>query len=254
MAKNNLETWSDCLWTSGGHLNVDKCFCYIFQPTLNHKTWNIKYVKLKLPYDLTIYNHKKGTNQKLLKLSPHTARRALGVFLSPYGNGSTQLQQTLLKAKEFQGKFRNATMSNRAKGVAIHAVIEPALLYPLANTFFKCGELKPIESIISQMRCAALGLNRNFPQALLWHHTTWRAGSPSPTQKITRERTNYFLMNIRRDSILEKKFSASIIYTQMEIGSFEQFFSLPFSQYSDLTTITMGIQIWSETEPFCLVL
>jgi len=40
----------------------------------------------------------------------------------------------------------------------------------------------------------------------------------------------------------------------MEIGSFEQFFSLPYSQYSYLTTITRGVQIWSETEPFGLVL
>jgi len=32
-------------------------------------------------------------------------------------------------------------MSNRAKWVAIHAVIEPALLYPLANTFLSVGNL-----------------------------------------------------------------------------------------------------------------
>jgi hypothetical protein len=49
-------------------------------------------------------------------------------------------------------------MSSRAKWIAINAVIEPALLYPLANLFFADEEMRPIESTNSQMRCAALGL------------------------------------------------------------------------------------------------
>jgi hypothetical protein len=79
-------------------------------------------------------------------------------------------------------------------------------------------------------------------------------GTPLPTQKITRERINYFMKNIRHDSVLEKKNSASFIYKQMETGFFDQFFSISYSQYHHLTTITICIQIWRETEPFGLVL
>lgn len=66
---------------------------------------------------------------------------------------------------------------------------------------------------------------------------------------MTRDRINYFFFNIRRKSIIANKFDASIIYPQMEIGTFDQLFSLSFSQYSHLATISMCIQIWRETEP-----
>ncbi len=119
-------------------------------------------------------------------------------------------------------------MSSRAKWIAINAVIEPSLLYPLANPFFAGEEMRPIESINSQMQCAALGLNWNFPQALLYGSLQLGGmGTPSPTQKITRERINYFMMSIRHDSVLEKKNSTSFIYTQMETVFFIIFFLYP---------------------------
>jgi hypothetical protein len=35
IAAKNSNTWSDCLWTSGGCLNIDKCFYYYFSPKYN---------------------------------------------------------------------------------------------------------------------------------------------------------------------------------------------------------------------------
>jgi len=103
-ANSNIEKWADCLWTSGGNLNVNKCFCYAFWSKLNYSTGSIKYLKVALPDALTLHNHETGPTQSLRELSPNDARRTLGVFLSPSGDGRTQLKQTLLKAKEFHGK------------------------------------------------------------------------------------------------------------------------------------------------------
>jgi len=44
----------------------------------------------------------------------------------------------------------------------------------------------------------------------------------------TKDRLNYFLYNICHPSEITQKFEASIIFTQLEVGAFHQFFSLPF--------------------------
>jgi hypothetical protein len=59
--------------------------------------------------------------------------------------------------------------------MAVDSVIGPAVLYPLVNTFFSDNEIKPIESVILQQQCAALGLNRSFPCTIL-HGPTFLGG------------------------------------------------------------------------------
>jgi hypothetical protein len=84
----------------------------------------------------------------------------LGVFLSPEGNGNAQLKLCLMsRAKELFGKIKNLSMSNKDKWMAVTMVIDPAITYPLLTTFYSPKEIDPIDSIISQMNCSALGLN-----------------------------------------------------------------------------------------------
>jgi hypothetical protein len=54
-----------------------------------------------------------------------------GIFLSSEGNGKAQLKKCLSRVKEFFGKFKNSSINNKAKWVAVTTVIEPAILYPL---------------------------------------------------------------------------------------------------------------------------
>jgi hypothetical protein len=55
-------------------------------------------------------------------------------------------------------------------------------------------------------------------------------------------------------SSLSKQFDMSIIYTQIEIGNFIQFFSLPYSFYGHLAIISYCTQLWRELEPTGLIL
>jgi len=70
--KKNLESWSECMWTSGGNLNVGKCFCYAFKPQLNYSTQRIKCKKITIPRALTLFNLGAGDTQCLLELPPTT--------------------------------------------------------------------------------------------------------------------------------------------------------------------------------------
>lgn len=41
----------------------------------------------------------------------------------------------------------------------------------------------------------------------------------------------------------------TILYTQIEVGTFTQFFSLPFNQYGHLPSIATCFQLWNDLEP-----
>ncbi len=91
---------------------------------------------------------------------------------------------------------------------------------------------------MSQLQCSVLGLNWNFPRAVL--HGPMALGGlgiPSADQKITRDRVNYFLFNNRRTSTISSKFDISVIYIARNraIQSVSYFFLF---------------QIWSFSNPF----
>jgi hypothetical protein len=177
------------------------------------------------------------------------------VILAPDGKGNAQLKHSLAKAKEFLGKFKNCSMSQEATWIAVSTIIEPAIIYPLLNTSFSSQNIQPIDSVLSQLKCTALGFNRNFPRAVIHGpKIIGVAGIPSLTQKNTKDRVTYFLYNLRKCSTIRDNLEASIIYTQIEVGSFDHFLTLPFATYGHLATEVSCVQFWGDTEPEGLVL
>jgi len=73
-------------------------------------------------------------------------------------------------------------------------------------------------------------------------------GILSSSQKMAKECLNYFLYNIRQESSTAHKFQISIVYTQLEVGLFDQFFSISFGLYSHLVTHSYCVKIWGELE------
>jgi hypothetical protein len=113
--------------------------------------------------------------------------------------------------------------------VATTSVIEPSIIYPLVTTFFPKKDIKPIDSKASQMKCLSVGLSCKFPRAILHGPMVLGGiGNPSTTQKNTKDCLNYHLYNIRCHLSICVKLEISMIFTQIEVGSFTQFFHLAY--------------------------
>jgi len=54
-------------------------------------------------------------------------RHTLGAIISPNGMGSHQLCHSLARAKEFQGKLKNAGLPQMAQWLTVLMVVEPAV-------------------------------------------------------------------------------------------------------------------------------
>jgi hypothetical protein len=69
-------------------------------------------------------------------------------------------------------------------------------------------------------------------------------------KKTTKDRIKYFLYNVRRPSITRDKFEASILFTQLEVGTGEQFLCCSYNRYGHIATISYTEQLWVEWEQF----
>jgi hypothetical protein len=150
-------------------------FLLTFLPSYNFRKQTTDYKPLPTKKEILIKNRADSSRHKLVHLNPTTARWSLGVYLAPDGWAKKQIWISTLKAKEFSGKFHNSSLSQKIKWMALQAIIEPSVTYPLVNTYFNDQEMYPLESTMSTMQCSALGLNQHFPRALL-HGSTLLGG------------------------------------------------------------------------------
>jgi hypothetical protein len=163
--------------------------------TFDYKRQCVSYSKLSHTSRLSIQNPADGKTCTIKPVSPNIAQRSLGVLIAPDGDGRTQLRHSIQKARELFGKFKNASMTSHTKFIAVNSIVAPAILYPMVAAYFLDREISPINSILNQMQCVALGLNRNFPRAILHVPPSLGGlGLPSPMQKIMKLRVNYFFI------------------------------------------------------------
>ncbi len=87
--------------------------------------------------------------------------------MAPTSSNKFQLKTTLIKAKTSLGHLQRSSLSPQAKWIATQTVVSPGITYPLMATYYNPNDLSKIENVMDQMQCSALGLNCNFPRALL---------------------------------------------------------------------------------------
>jgi hypothetical protein len=104
-ASSTSQWWSNLLWTSGGNLNLGKCFYYAFHPYVDFKTNSIKYKNISYGTYIKIFNQADRKFHHVQDLLPNNARRMLGVILAPDSDSASQMKSTILKAKELKEKF-----------------------------------------------------------------------------------------------------------------------------------------------------
>jgi hypothetical protein len=139
-------------------------------------------------------------NQPMQHVRQSSAKRTLGVICCPDGYGKAQICHSLQKAREFIGKFRNSSLSCHSKWVAVESVVSPAILFPLANTFYSKSDIQPVEAIISRLWCAAFFLG--YPA---WTNVSGRERDPVSKTKEAKNRINDILNNICHPSMISKK-------------------------------------------------
>ena len=160
------QTWEKLLFSSGGALELSKCFYCII-------AW--KWID-RIPRMMTI--DEMPTTQILLTAgyslertgikqhSPEEAHTSLGVWMTPTGGEEAQLDALLEKSNRMAVQVMTSKLNRTETHIASWAVWLPALTYSLGTTTIPVKQLQWIQSKATGTFLAKLGINRHFPRAV----------------------------------------------------------------------------------------
>ena len=160
--------WENLLHSSGGTLELSKCFYYMFHWTfsLNGTASFSPTTRFHRPVTLV---SSVTTNPTPIEHKPCTeSHKTLGKLENPSGNYDDEANRIKLKADAFALKVKLSALSLEEAGVLYSSIYVPSICYGLQSG---CLTLKQAEKAQSQFTMAILprmGYNRNTPRAIIF--------------------------------------------------------------------------------------
>ena len=161
-----VQTWEQLLHYSGGALNLKKCSWHILfwewksgRPVLRPIKENDNELRLYQGSD-TQHTH------PIQRTKVTDASRILGVYLSPNGDFSKQIQVLRDKAGAFAILLKSPRLSPTDIRIFHKTMYGPAMKYPLPAMAVDEEELNCIQTSVIPAMLQKLGINRNLPTAI----------------------------------------------------------------------------------------
>lgn len=167
-----LNQWNDILSLTGGALALaDKskwCLSYYPEENLHGKP----HLTLSDEHKIFI-RHKDSEPIQLHRIPQTQAERYLGVRIAINGQMDTEYEYRIQTAKDFGQNIRQSSLTKQEVLVSYKAIWLPKITYCLPLTTFSLNQCLKIQSPVFQATLPKLGLNRNFPRAVLYGPTRY---------------------------------------------------------------------------------
>ena len=235
--------WEGGIWATGGSIVPEKSFWSLIDFTWKQGKW--KYKKIKdTPWDIYVLdNHRQWT--LLPRTEPNIGSKTLGVILAPDGNNKQAWESLLDMASKWNEQVKtNHLQQPEAWFGLVHSVMK-SMEYPLLALTLTEQECDKLSSKLLDTALAATGVCRTIPKAVregplrynglglgnfyvksgtAWLSTVQEyASSSSATGKFLRN--TWELLNL-------------------EVGTFHNVFSLPYTTWGHLAASTWLTALW----------
>ena len=249
--QSNFERYEEYFFTSGGALNLKKCFYYLVGFIWTGTEWRYQ------------SNQELGVDPISIKpttldgiADPQTvkwyeateAQRTLGSHIAPDGSHSKQLEVLMGKLNDWQNCLSNINAANlQAKWLSYKNVFLKKILYPLIGHTFHQDDLVELQTPVDRHLLHILGLNEHFPRAVLYAPLKFGGlGCITIHGQHVVDKLLLFLHHMREKGQIHEALAASMSTTQIECGSSKPFFSLDAEIYHPLVTKTWISHLWYE--------
>ena len=225
-----LNTWYTLLRLTGGDLALaDKtkwCLAYYEYP----KGKPTHVLTTQDEYKLTI-KYKQEPHTSVCRILPTKAERYLGIRIAVDGNMNEEFEQRMIDAKGYATLITHSNLTRQEAWISYKVIWTPKINYCLPHTTFSYQQCKRIQSQVLQATLPKIGLNRNFPRAVVFGPCRY-GGIQLPNlyveqgmQHITwllylqrQPRTTTYLLDILiRHSQLEAGLGESILETKHDL-------------------------------------
>jgi len=230
--QNLAQRWDRALFTTGGAINFQKSFWFIF-----HWRWKNGIAKL-VPPPATLQLHlTEGNNIDNPVIVPmksvHGTYRTLGVHLSPSGDTKAAVRVLLQKAKDYQAKIASSALPREAALLSYNMYLLPKLGYSLPAMSLPENTCHDIQSPTLMAVLPKLHLNRHVARSIVFGPHKYVGLSLRSLYSIqSLGQLTLFVGHSRARDKTSKLLRISLSYLQLVIGSCTSLFVLPCQKYS----------------------
>ena len=108
-----------------------------------------------------------GEEVDIPRLDPSDAYRTLGAWIAADGSQRKQLEVLSEKVSAWFNSILCSSLNSQDKQLAYTAFLKPQIVYPIGCASIETGRLKRIFRPVMDVILHTLGLNKNFPLALV---------------------------------------------------------------------------------------
>ena len=162
------QDWERLLWTTGGALNLKKCFWYGVQWKWT-KTGEPRMMTIDETPDLSIKltaGADRTSTKEIKRIEVSEGKRTLGARLEPQGTDKAELKHRISEGKLLRRRLLRAPTDNVETGTAFDAVTRPAFEYVLPTTCFNHKQCKDIQNTYFPTYLSKMGINQKTPAAV----------------------------------------------------------------------------------------
>ena len=252
--QQSINTWEGGLRSTGGALVPEKSWIYPIK-----YVWNAEGdPKLETVDNLDIQFTVKDASQtvKTLPLTPPTvAKETLGVYLSPDGSNSTQVEYLKQKTLQWSEKVRTHHITPQNAMLSIHSTILSTLRYPAPALSLTKQEWHAITTPLHQAGLQAAGFSNKIPKAIR-HGTTNNLGMHIPCMYTTQGilKLMKYKSFIQSETILGQMLRLCEETMKLELGLPGNLFSASYSKSHFLVTTSWLKNLWQFTSTHGIIL
>lgn len=125
------------------------------------------------PGQLTLEQSENGQTVRIPRLNPTCGYRTLGVWIAADGNQVAQFNKLQASVARWLEHVASSSLSKQDRYLAYTSFLRPQLLYPLGCCTIEYKKLKKLFRSVLDQIMHSLGLNKNFPLALVHAGPDW---------------------------------------------------------------------------------
>jgi len=169
--QHDTQEWEKLLATTGGKLELSKCFCYILQWKFDEEGKPTHTTKDKLEAMGVMIQVQEAGNvapTTIKHLDCATAYRTLGLHKNPMGNQDKQLQKLQENSARIAGAIATSSITRAQATTAWNSIYIPSVAYPLLATYFQEEDLTSLENRALMAFLPKMGFNRHTARAVVY--------------------------------------------------------------------------------------
>ena len=164
--QRSAQWWEELLHTTGGKLELDKCFYYLFHWKFDEEGEASLMTAEEMGNLVHIVESESGTRIAIKQRCVTEAHKTLGTMLTPTGDMTAEEERLTTKGKQFARNLRSCKLPRADAHLAYRAIYLQGMQYSLPVCTFTEEALDRIQSAPVQAILNSMGYNRNMPKAV----------------------------------------------------------------------------------------